>query len=769
MKRGGCFLLAALVILQAVFASTVHSSAQELEGTATKTVDGRMPVPAALPAEATGAEPDGTSTQTPAQTPSPDEPTDVPESTQTPPDHTTETPTPTDTPLPIPTGSSITPAETPTSTMTETETVTPTLTPTADGTATKSLTPSITETETGTPTPTPTTDGTATETPTQTPTETPTATPTPASSGRILISEVAWAGTAASSSDEWIELWNPGSGSVSLDGWILTDGGDIRIYLSGSLDGGAFFLLERTDDTTVRDIAADIVYSGALSNSGEILSLRDSAGRLIDTANADGGFWPAGSTAGYATMERAGDFEGEAWCTNAGVVRNGIDAQGNPIRGTPHQGFSGLCGTPTPSPTPSPTPTIPGREYPPFAVLINEVAWAGTAADSGDEWIELFNPGGDDIPLDGWRLTDDGDIHIALGGSIPGGGFFLLERGDDNTVSDIPADQIYSGNLSNSGERLRLIDPSGHTVDDIGAGGAGWAGGSASPAYASMERAGAGWITNTGWVRNGRDARGLDLRGTPRRPNSALFPTPTATALPRGVLINEFLPKPGSDWNGDGVANLEDEFIELINTGTVPVDLSGWKLDDKLNGGSRPYKIPNGVVIQPGKLWVFFRKKTNISLGDSGDEVWLLAPDGRKMDGAVYTKTRWPDSAWNRFPDGESVLRLGFPPTPGERNRLPPALLITPTRTPAPVLAGWREADCSIGAGPILLGEGVLTTGEESSIQMAEITGWLAWEQGACFAWAAPRAYGGDLSASPAVGDLHDPGAGWWWEPRFIR
>jgi hypothetical protein len=767
MKRGGCFLLAALILLQAVFSSATRSSAQQIEPVETASLTETPTL-----SSGGGDTPAATETAAPAASP-PETPT------------SSETPTETGTPTP-----------TPTATPTNTETETPS--------------PSATATPSETESPTPT----STETPTETGTPTATIAPAPA---RILISEIAWAGTAASSNDEWIELWNPGPGAVDLDGWVLTDNGDIRIHLYGTIDGGDYYLLERTDDTTVRDITADILYAGSLSNSGESLFLSDSSGRLVDSANADGGFWPAGSTSGYASMERIGDVPSSdgRWCTNAGVVRNGLDANGGLIHGTPHRAFSGICGIPTPTrthtpsptgtrtptesasptqnpsptetptitqtpsptetstPTPTPTLTATPRSFPALALVINEVAWSGTAADANDEWIELVNPGGESISLDGWRLTDDGDIHIALGGSIPAGGYFLLERSSDDAVSDIPAGQIYAGSLSNSGECLQLIDPSGHVVDQAGAAGAAWPAGSASPGYASMERVSlepARWATNTGWIHNGRDAKGRDLRGTPGRANSALFPTPTATAIPRGVLINEFLPKPGSDWNGDGVADLDDEFIELINTGPVPVDLYGWKLDDKYIGGSRPYTIPNGVVLQPGKVWAFFRKKTHISLGDSGDEVWLLAPDGRKMDGRVYTKTRWPDSAWNRYPDGEGILRLGFPPTPGDYNRLPPQLLIKPQKAPLPVLAGWREADCSAGGGPIVLGEGDLTTGDESSLRMAENTGWLTWEDGACFAWAAPRIFGGDTIASfPAEGIPADPGLGWWWDPWYIH
>ena len=38
-------------------------------------------------------------------------------------------------------------------------------------------------------------------------------------------------------------------------------------------------------------------------------------------------------------------------------------------------------------------------------VVINEVAWGGTAASAADEWMEIFNPGDVAQSLDGWTLT----------------------------------------------------------------------------------------------------------------------------------------------------------------------------------------------------------------------------------------------------------------------------------------------------------------------------------------------------------------------------
>ena len=619
-----------------------------------------------------------------------------------------------------------------------------------------------------------------------TPTATPTVTLSPTVATyppqSVIVSEVAWAGTAASSSDEWIELRNPGSAAIDLAGWTLTDGGDIHIALIGTIGPGGYFLLERTSDGTISDIAADQIYTGSLSNGGEILRLSDPSGDLIDTANNNGGPWPAGSSAPVPlSMERISDgVESDAsWCSNDGLHRNGADASGNPINGTPRSAFSGFCGGPTPTRTPNPTRTptptftVTGTpvSFPAHSVVINEVAWAGTAASADDEWIELWNPGSESIPLDQWVLTDGNDIKIPLGGSIGPGEYFLLERGGDDTVSDISASQLYTGALSNSGEDLRLLDPDGNIIDS--AGGSPWPAGAASPLYASMERASVdppAWLTNTGYVTAGRDARGGPIRGTPGRANSALFPTPSPTKIPRGVLINEFVPKPGSDWNHDGSIDYYDEFIELLNTNSIPIDLGGWMLDDRLHGGSRPYTIHPGTVIHPKEYLVFFRSQTHLALNDEGDGVWLLAPDGRVVDGMLYTRTRWPDSGWDRFPDGEGKLRLGFPPTPGEPNRLPPDLL-KPKSTPKAVIAeGWHAVGCAAGGEPLAVGGGFLTTGGEESIQTAESYGWFKSWNGECFAWTAPRIFGrsADPLKIPKVGSAGG-GSGWWWEAWYLQ
>ncbi len=133
----------------------------------------------------------------------------------------------------------------------------------------------------------------------------------------VSISEIAWMGTDISPNDEWLELYNDGDSSVSLDGWTLiaTDGAP-SITLSGSVGGNGYFLLERTDDTTVPDVTADQIFTGAFGNEGETLLLKDGDGTTIDTISAAGG-WPAGDSVTHETMQ----LSGSSWIKASGTPR----------------------------------------------------------------------------------------------------------------------------------------------------------------------------------------------------------------------------------------------------------------------------------------------------------------------------------------------------------------------------------------------------------------------------------------------------------------
>lgn len=51
------------------------------------------------------------------------------------------------------------------------------------------------------------------------------------------------------------------------------------------------------------------------------------------------------------------------------------------------------------------------------------------------------------------------------------------------------------------------------------------------------------------------------------------------------------------DWNGDGILDEDDEYVEPLNTGDIPVDVGGWQFDDIANGGSTPYTFAAGTLL----------------------------------------------------------------------------------------------------------------------------------------------------------------------------
>ena len=120
----------------------------------------------------------------------------------------------------------------------------------------------------------------------------------------VVVHEIAWMGTTTSFNDEWIELFNTTNAPIDLTGWTLTaSDGTPTIALSGVIPANGAFLLERTDDTTVPSVAADLIYTGSLGNDGENLILRDETATVIDAVDSSSG-WFSGHNEGRVPMVR---------------------------------------------------------------------------------------------------------------------------------------------------------------------------------------------------------------------------------------------------------------------------------------------------------------------------------------------------------------------------------------------------------------------------------------------------------------------------------
>lgn len=161
----------------------------------------------------------------------------------------------------------------------------------------------------------------------------------------------------------------------------------------------------------------------------------------------------------------------------------------------------------------------------PLDVVINEVAWAGTADDSNSEWIELYNNTNQTVDLSGWSIVDDGGTtYKIVSGSIVGHGYFLIE--DMEVATSVAADAIIALALANAGDSLVLKDAGGKVIDTVnGAGGAWYAGNALTKATMeridpkSVEDAGGNWAD----AKAGTGAKGRnngEVLGTPKSVNS---------------------------------------------------------------------------------------------------------------------------------------------------------------------------------------------------------------------------------------------------------
>jgi hypothetical protein len=226
--------------------------------------------------------------------------------------------------------------------------------------------------------------------------------------------------------------------------------------------------------------------------------------------------------------------------------------------------------------------------------------------------------------------------------------------------------------LNDAGERLYLCDNSGNLIDTANQQGFDnpsnpWPAGTANSPYGSMERQGNStesdsvWVTNRGGTRNGTNASGGSIYGTPGRRNStgnstAVTATPAATStpvptkivIPPRPIINEILARPGFDWNQDGATDVFDEFIEIKNLTAIDISLNGWRLDTV---GGTSFSVPD-LTLQPNERVVFYSQQTNVLLSDGGETVRLIDPSGKIYDAFTYDIARVEDRSFCRLPDG---------------------------------------------------------------------------------------------------------------------
>jgi hypothetical protein len=516
----------------------------------------------------------------------------------------------------------------------------------------------------------------------------------------------------------WVLSSSSDCGSVTSD--LVT------IASPRSLAPGQHYLLASESATAVSaDQTWPAAPSSTISDSGGIALFApgqplavDSAGMCATTLFIEGTFLPPLTTNVNRGYERL----------PGGGLGNCTDSDNNTSDfvlvnlNNPQNATSALTTTCTPAtatPTSTSTPTLdPGD-----TILISEFRTRGPNGED-DELVELYNPGGNMVHLGGWQVRRSSGCGVVIGllftipdnTWLPPGGHFLAAS--ENASISIEPDLVYAAGLFDNGG-LALLDSLSRRVDQVGM------------CATTLYREGSSLPLlpgdlDQGYERNPGGASGsctdsgdnladfsliapdvpqnLDSPLTPcagvststptmtptststptktptqvtiiptrtftRTPTNTRTPTAFPTALPGNVVINEYLPRPASDWNGNGEANSRDEYIELINMGTTAINLQGWKLDDMADSGSSPYTLPN-LILPPYGIALYYASETGISLSDGGDTVRLLKPDGHTADLHNYAVVTASDRTWCRLPDGSGAWAFMCRPTPGRPNAL---------------------------------------------------------------------------------------------------
>jgi hypothetical protein len=156
------------------------------------------------------------------------------------------------------------------------------------------------------------------------------------------------------------------------------------------------------------------------------------------------------------------------------------------------------------------------------------------------------------------------------------------------------------------------------------------------------------------------------------------------------VVINEVLPAPRADWSSNGIpAQVDDEWVELVNAGCAPAELSGLFLAE--GAGIEAPRIGLDGRLAPGELrfvtgehaldWqdAHGGRRGGLALADAAGDVALYRARGEAMErvDVVAWDAAPADVSFGRLPDGSGALLAfdalaqggaGPQPTPGGPN-----------------------------------------------------------------------------------------------------
>lgn len=426
---------------------------------------------------------------------------------------------------------------------------------------------------------------------------------------------------------DWIEIYNAGTEAVMLGGYYMSD--DLE-------DPEARYMIPSTypDSVTVAAGGYIVFYANKeeassvlnlnfkLSGGGEAIGLWDASQVDVDhltyfsqTTDISYGRYPDGS---------------DVWGFMSNITPGATNAALDPN-----------------------TTVLYINEF----MASNDFAFAGPQGDFPD-WIEIYNPGVEDVNLAGYYMSDDlvdPEAMFQISGehpdsvTVPAGGYivFYANKADSSSVLNL------NFKLSGGGEQIGLWNPEKLFLDSL--------------TYGEQ-------ITDTSYGRfqDGTENWYFMADITPGASN--VNPNPPSEVV---LYINEFMAS--NDYALPGPQGDFPDWIEIYNPGTEAVSLAGYYMSDDLVDPESMFQIsdayPDSVTVAAGGFIVFYANKLdsisvlnlNFKLSGGGESIGLWNPDQIFMDSLTYGE-QITDTSYGRFPDGSEFWFFMPEITPGAAN-----------------------------------------------------------------------------------------------------
>jgi hypothetical protein len=330
------------------------------------------------------------------------------------------------------------------------------------------------------------------------------------------------------------------------------------------------------------------------------------------------------------------------------------------------------------------TPGTPGSantgaaSLPPYDLLwLNELQAQNTVGITDnvgerEPWIELYNASSSPLALSGYFLANNYDTNLTQWAFPPGAsiapGEFKVIWADGEASETLGNTWHTSFRLNNTTGRVALVRIVGgqpQITDYL--------------TYANL-----GPALSYGDLPDGQPFA--------RRIFQSVTPGATNFARTASVFINEWMAS-NTDTLRDPTDQTFDDWFELYNAGSEPVDLGGYWLSDNITNPNGGFQIPtNGTyVIGPGAFLLVWADEdssdnnaasadlhVNFRLSAGQDQIGLFSPDLTPVDQLSFTN-QVSNISEGRFADGASAIYAMTNPTPRAPNivsgaNLPPQI-----------------------------------------------------------------------------------------------